>query len=79
MKYISIHCLLRLADIFRIVSEYILWQFMEKILAWQKDKNGKLILCEKRPLTGDIFKLTKKLIEETNFQISNDLKTTKIR
>jgi hypothetical protein len=79
LKYISIHCLLRLADIFRIVSEYILWQFMEKIQAWQKDENGKLMLREKRPLTGEILKLTRKLIEETNFPISSELKPTKIR
>jgi hypothetical protein len=62
---IVLHCLLRLTDIFRIVSEYIFGQFMEKMQAWEKDEKGNLILCENRPLSEEIKKLTQKLVKQS--------------
>lgn len=59
--FLVLYFLLIIADIFRIVSEYIFRQYGISLRSWEKNKKGEMILIKDRPLIKEI-KLVSKMI-----------------
>lgn len=59
--FLVLYFLLIIADIFRIVSEYIFNDYGISLISWKKDKKGEIILVKDRPLTKDIKWISKRI------------------
>lgn len=58
---IALYLLLYLVDTYRIISERISYEFVDKLKAWDKQESGRLILLTNRPLSDKIEQFELKL------------------
>ena len=59
----SLHYLLILTDLYRVVSEFVSWDFFPKKVACEKDKKGKVHFIEGRPMASLIAEFQSKNLE----------------